>query len=118
MAKFVYRVALVAFLVCCVSAVRADDVFIFTANWCGPCTALKRALAENPEALVPHNVTMLDIDANKDLARMYGIKTVPTILQFTAGGKIRRHSGFQGLSQLQQWLDSTATGVVRRLLRR
>jgi len=118
MAHFLRHVALVAFLVCCASATRADDVFIFTANWCGPCTALKRALAENPEALTPHNVTMFDIDANKDLARMYGIKAVPTILQFTASGKIRRHSGFQGLSQLQQWLDGTATGAVRRLLRR
>jgi thioredoxin 1 len=117
-AEFLRRIALVAFLTFYASAAYADDVFIFTANWCGPCTALKRALAENPESLAPHNVAMFDIDANKDLARMYGIKTVPTILQFTPSGKIRRHTGFQGLSQLQQWLDRTATGVVRRLLRR
>lgn len=107
-----------AIVLCGAITAKADDVFIFTANWCEPCQKLKRALAENPAALAPHNIAIFDIAENKELADMYAVKTVPTILHFTTDGKIRRHTGFKSLSQIQQWFDNNTTGVVRRLLRR
>lgn len=116
------RLSLIIFLgvalFCFAGTAIGDDVYIFTANWCGPCRELKRALNDNPTALARHNVTMIDIEQSKELVTLYGVKTVPTILHFTEDQKIRRYSGFKGLPQLETWLDSNQTGIVRRLLRR
>lgn len=57
---------------------------------------------------------MFDLDANKDLAKLYGINSVPTILHFTAEKKIRRYTGFHGIEHLKNWLNNTG---VRRFLR-
>lgn len=118
MRKLLLRSFVLAIVLCGAITAKADDVFIFTADWCEPCQKLKRALTENPAALAPHNVAMFDIAENEELADMYAVKTVPTILHFTTDGKIRRHTGFKSLSQIQQWFDNNAAGMIRRFLRR
>ena len=58
----------------------------FTAQWCGPCRALKPAL----ESLASEykgrvKVTRLDVDDNLETAQQYGIRSMPTLLFFKQG---------------------------------
>ncbi len=58
----------------------------FTAQWCGPCRALKPAL----ESLASEykgrvKVTRLDVDDNLMTAQEYGIRSMPTLLFFKQG---------------------------------
>ena len=66
----------------------------FTATWCGPCKALApivEKVANEYEGKV--KVGKLDIDANADITRQYGVRSVPTVLIFKGGQKIGQHVG-------------------------
>ena len=66
----------------------------FTATWCGPCKALApivEKVANEYEGKV--KVGKLDIDANGEITRKYGVRSVPTVLVFQDGKKIAQHVG-------------------------
>ena len=53
----------------------------FTATWCGPCQAFK-PLMEGLRA-EGHDIEIIDIDKNQDLAKSLNIQSVPTtIIEF------------------------------------
>ncbi|HEX5752894.1 MAG TPA: thioredoxin [Archangium sp.] len=58
----------------------------FTAQWCGPCRAIKPAL----ESLASEykgrvKVTRIDVDESLVTAQEYGIRSMPTLLFFKQG---------------------------------
>ena len=63
-------------------------VIAFTTAWCGPCKAAKPSLVQMKAAGV--QVEIVDIDQNPDLARQYGITSVPTFLVYVCGRKAVR----------------------------
>jgi thioredoxin 1 len=66
----------------------------FTATWCGPCKALApivEKLADEFEGKV--KVGKLDIDAAKQIAVQYRVRSVPTVMVFRGGQKTAEHVG-------------------------
>lgn len=62
----------------------------FQADWCGPCKALTKTLATTSI----HIDQVVDVDTDKDIARRYNIRGVPTlILTDDSGKEIKRVSG-------------------------
>ena len=65
----------------------------FFATWCGPCRMLAPILdelaAENPGV----RVCKVDVDEQPELAREFGIMTVPTLVVFRGGEAVQRVSG-------------------------
>ena len=65
----------------------------FFATWCGPCRMLAPILdelaAENPGV----RVCKVDVDEQPELAREFGIMTVPTLVVFRNGEAVHRVSG-------------------------
>ncbi len=77
----------------------------FTATWCGPCKALApivEKVADEFEGKV--KVGKLDIDANQDITRKYGVRSVPTVLVFKGGEKIGQHVGLTTQEKLVKLL--------------
>lgn len=75
----------------------------FTATWCGPCKMLApivEKLADEFEGKV--KVGKLDIDESKDIARKYGIRSVPTVMVFRGGSKTAQHVGVTNREKLIQ----------------
>lgn len=78
-------------------------IIYFTASWCGPCKMFRPVLEEVQRA-VGANVTIVDVDANGQLAMQHGVTSVPTILVVKDGDVKYRHSGVLPKTQLVEVL--------------
>lgn len=74
----------------------------FFASWCGPCKMLapvfedlSNEMGDNP------NFFKVDIDQSLELARTYGINTVPTMLVFKNGEVVDKMVGFMPKESLR-----------------
>ena len=77
----------------------------FTATWCGPCRALApivEKIADDFQGKV--KVGKLDIDGSPNLARKYGVRSVPTCIAFEGGAKKGQHVGLTSRETLIQLL--------------
>jgi len=77
-------------------------VIDFYADWCGPCNALSptvKKLAEEFDGEV--NIKKVNVDENKDLAREFGVRSIPTLIYFSNGKEVKRSSGVVSENQLR-----------------
>ena len=85
----------------------ADDILIFTADWCGPCQQLKQDLQDNQDALVGYTWGYVDVDSEPELKAQYGVTNVPAVVVVDTNNKeIKRQVGYTGLDKLKKWLAS------------
>lgn len=71
----------------------------FTASWCAPCGEFKSDFAADPA------VQVIDIDAEPEFARDYGVKSVPTVVAISRDNKeIGRTVGYHGKPAMQRWM--------------
>ena len=68
----------------------------FFATWCGPCKMLSPILEEIRNEIGDDIIIgKVDVDENFDLARSYGIMSVPTLLLFVDGEESKRIIGLK-----------------------
>jgi thioredoxin 1 len=72
----------------------------FTASWCEPCKALSMNL-ESANIEMP--IEVVDIDVHDDLAREYGIRSVPTLVMLDENIEVKRMVGSKTVKELQEW---------------
>ena len=87
------------------SLISNDVVLVdFFATWCGPCKMLTPILEElsNDRSLV--KIVKVDIDESMDLAKRYGIMSVPTLLLFKDGKLIANRVGFASKNEIEDWI--------------
>jgi thioredoxin-like negative regulator of GroEL len=87
------------------SVAAADDLLIFSADWCPSCQQLKAAIEQDPALVNGYTVVILDLDKNPDLAKGYKVRTIPALLHLQPDGKIRRKVGFKNAAELKRWLE-------------
>lgn len=63
-------------------------VIAFTASWCQPCQRAKPLLVQVQADGV--EVQIVDIDADPELARKYGVTSVPTFFVYVGGKQVVR----------------------------
>ena len=67
----------------------------FWAEWCGPCKmiapVLEEIAGENEGKLT---IAKLNVDENPDVARRYGVLSIPTLVMFVDGVEKKRVVGF------------------------
>jgi len=57
----------------------------FSASWCGPCRTFKPVV--NELISEGHNIEIVDVDDNQELASKYQIMSIPTVV-FEEDGQI------------------------------
>ena len=75
----------------------------FYAEWCGPCKMLAPVLESLEDKI---NVIKVDIDKFEKLAFDYRIMSVPTLVFFKDGKKVREEVGFMDEDELEEIIDS------------
>jgi putative thioredoxin len=89
----------------------------FWADWCGPCRqlapVLERAAAARAGRL---ELVKLDVDANPNISRVYGIQGIPAVKAFRDGEVTAEFVGVQPPQAIDRFLDSVlpseADGLV------
>ena len=65
----------------------------FFATWCGPCrmqsAVIEEVLETNPEI----NVLKIDVDESPNVARQFGIMSIPTLILMKDGKVLKKHVG-------------------------
>ncbi|MFC7139861.1 thioredoxin [Halosimplex aquaticum] len=86
--------------------VAEHDVVLtdFYADWCGPCQMLE-PVVETLAAETDATVAKVDVDANQQLARAYGVRGVPTLILFADGEQVEEIVGVQGEEQLRSLIE-------------
>ena len=80
-----------------------DPILVdFWASWCGPCMMLAPHVEKLSET---HKVGKVNVDEEPELARRFGIMSIPTLLVFKGGTLVNNSMGYQSLESLQKLLE-------------
>ncbi|CAJ0841883.1 10665_t:CDS:2 [Entrophospora sp. SA101] len=89
----------------------------FFTVWCGPCQQLQKTLQK---LLSERNdLVILEVDAEKFpyLASEFQVSSVPTLVLFKQGKKIKKGAGNMSIQQLKEFLNSERMGLkIPRIL--
>lgn len=83
----------------------------FYATWCGPCKAMApvmETLAEEYAGRV--HIYKVDVDKEKRLAALFGVRSIPTFIFIPAAGNPQHANGAMGIEQMRGIIDSTLLG--------
>lgn len=78
--------------------VKNDEIAVidFSAEWCGPCKMLAPVMEEVSEEFSDSvSFYNIDVDENMDIAQMYKIVSIPTLILLKKGEKVNMQIGFQ-----------------------
>lgn len=86
----------------------ADPVLVdFWAPWCGPCRQLAPVIDQlSKEYESGAKVGKVNTDESPNLARKYGIQSIPTVMVFKDGQVVSQLMGVQPKAKLQEAIDS------------
>ena len=70
----------------------------FNANWCGPCRML-RPILEEIEGV---KIVSVDVDNNEELAKKYGVMSIPCLILFKDGKEVNRSFGMQPKEEIEK----------------
>ncbi len=77
----------------------------FFATWCGPCKMFAPTFDEYAEDHVDVACVKVDVAQNGDVARRYGIMSIPTIILFKNGELAKKNVGTLDLEELEDFVD-------------
>ena len=80
----------------------------FWASWCGPCVILKPILekiAKDKKYEGKFILAKLNVEQNQEMAREYGIMSIPSIKLFKQGEVIEEFLGVMPESEIRAWLE-------------
>ena len=78
----------------------------FWAEWCTPCRALGpiiESLSENYDGRV--RVAKVDVDTNRQVAKQFGIRSIPTVILFNKGQIVETFVGVRAKAEYEVGLD-------------
>ena len=74
----------------------------FWASWCGPCKMLAPVLDQFAAAHPEVEIAKVNVDENPELAMMYRIASIPTLMVFKDGKMAKQTVGFQSMEALEE----------------
>lgn len=77
----------------------------FFATWCGPCKMLGPVLEQVAEDRSEVEIVKIDVDECSNLARRYGIMSIPTLVLFKDGQMVSQKTGFMPKELLTKWIE-------------
>lgn len=89
---------------------RGTDIPIvvdFWAPWCRPCRTMAPAFEQAARELEPAALlAKVDTQSEPTIGNEFGIRSIPTLVLFSRGKDIARHSGGIGSKEIIRWVRS------------
>lgn len=76
----------------------------FYADWCGPCKMLTSELEELDKE-INIDIIKINVDLYEDIARTYGIMSIPTLILFDKGEEVKKSIGFIPKDKIKKWIN-------------
>lgn len=78
----------------------------FWAEWCGPCRMVGPVVEELAgEYAGKAKIGKIDVDSNQQLAGMFGVSSIPTLLLFKGGKPVNGVVGVRSKADLARMID-------------
>lgn len=77
----------------------------FWASWCGPCKMLSPIVDEVAEERDDIKVCKVNVDEEEELARQFGIMSIPTLVVIKNGKTVNTSLGYKPKSAVLALLD-------------
>lgn len=84
--------------------IEKEAVVDFYATWCGPCKMFG-PIFEVVSTEKNINFVKLDVDKHSDIAREYGVMSIPTIILFKDGKEVKRYTGFMSKEDFINYIN-------------
>ena len=79
----------------------------FYATWCGPCKATAPVLRKQQVIMqVSIDVYKVDVDKQRELAALFGIRSIPSILFIPKAGEPTMQNGAMNKAQFEEVIKS------------
>jgi putative thioredoxin len=89
----------------------------FWAEWCGPCRQLGPVIESAVEARAGKvELAKLDVDANPNISRDYGIQSIPAVKAFRDGQVVAEFVGAQPPAAVERFFDSLVPSEADELV--
>ena len=76
----------------------------FYADWCGPCNMVAPLVAELAEENSDYCIGKVNVDDEPELARQFGVTTIPTLVILNKGEVVRQSVGALPKDKLEAFL--------------
>lgn len=83
------------------SLIKEKVLVDFYANWCGPCKMLGPVLEKVSNDI---RVVKVDVDKFSEIARSYGVMSIPCVILFAEGKEIKRNIGFMPEEKMKEFI--------------
>ena len=77
----------------------------FYADWCGPCRMLAPVIEDVANELPNVKIIKINVDEREDVARTYGVMSIPTVILFENGEIKKKQVGFMPKEVLMRWFN-------------
>lgn len=77
----------------------------FYATWCGPCKMMHPVLDSVASSRDSIQIAKVNVDQEEDLARKYGVMSIPTLILFKNGEIVAQKVGFVAEPLLVDWIN-------------
>ena len=86
---------------------RTPVLVDFSAEWCAPCRMMAPVLKQLKDKVGPGiRIIKVDIDKNNQLASLYNIRSVPTLMLFRDGSLLWSGSGIMTTDYLENVISN------------
>ena len=75
----------------------------FYADWCGPCQMLAPVL-EQLDGELPVKIVKINTDFVPEIAKMFRVMSIPTLLLFKDGKFVKRDLGYMPIERLREFV--------------
>lgn len=78
----------------------------FYADWCGPCRMVGPIVEDLSNTMTGVNFTKVNVDEEQEVAGLFGVRSIPTLILFKDGQEVDRIVGFAPKQKLEGFINN------------
>ena len=84
--------------------IKSKVLVDFYADWCGPCKMLAMEL-EKVANEIDVDIVKVNVDEEEEIARRYGVMSIPTLILFVDGKELKKTIGFMPKDKIKEFVE-------------